>query len=90
MTPTRLQRDDPDGLVRAFPSLQRKGCQTFADLEAAWDACGGGWSSGERLAALFVFHVMRREPFDVGRAMGVWDDEHRAAFIAWARNPWMY
>lgn len=26
--------------------------------------------------------------FDLHEAFGVWDDEHRAAFLAWARAPW--
>ena len=27
-------------------------------------------------------------PFDFHDAYGVWDDEHRQAFLAWARDPW--
>jgi hypothetical protein len=27
-------------------------------------------------------------PFDVFAALTVWDEEHRAAFIVWAANPW--
>jgi len=26
--------------------------------------------------------------FDVHRALGNWDDEHRSAFVAWAAEPW--
>lgn len=27
-------------------------------------------------------------PFDVFAAMTVWDEPHRAAFLAWAADPW--
>lgn len=27
-------------------------------------------------------------PFIAGDALGVWDREHRAAFLAWAKDPW--
>lgn len=27
-------------------------------------------------------------PFDAVTAIAQWDDEHRAAFLAWARDPW--
>lgn len=27
-------------------------------------------------------------PFDVIAAFAVWNEEHRAAFLAWAANPW--
>lgn len=26
--------------------------------------------------------------FDLHDALGVWDDEHRAAFLAWVKAPW--
>lgn len=26
--------------------------------------------------------------FELHEALACWDDEHRAAFLAWARNPW--
>lgn len=26
--------------------------------------------------------------FDVMAALKIWDDAHRAAFLAWAKNPW--
>lgn len=41
-----------------------------------------------------VAHLFRAETpwgcgvFDVVSAMGTWDDEHRAAFLAWAKDPW--
>jgi hypothetical protein len=82
---------NPDALVRAFPSLRRnKHCTTLDELRAAWKADGCYWSSGERAAAQFVFHVMDGAPFEVGRAMNAWDDDHRAVFVAWARNPWTW
>ena len=86
--PLRLRRFDADGLVRALPALVRKGCRSYADLEAAWAAEGGCWSSGEQHAARFVRHVIDREPFDLGAAVSVWDHQHLAVFRAWARDPW--
>ena len=86
--PLRLRRFDADGLVLAMPTLVRKGCRSYADLEAAWAANGGCWSSGEQHAARFVRHVIDREPFDLGAAVNVWDDVHLAVFRAWARDPW--
>jgi hypothetical protein len=82
-----IPRDDADALVRAFPTLLRKGCATYAALERAWPSIGC-WSHGEQQAARFVRHVMDGTPFELRTAMMVWDAEHRAAFLAWARDPW--
>ena len=87
--PPLLRRHDADGLVLAMPTLVRKGCRTYADLESAWHHDVPCWSSGEQHAARFVRHVIDREPFDLGHAMNVWDDAHRAVFLAWARDPWL-
>lgn len=32
-------------------------------------------------------HAYRVGKFDVFEALGVWDDEHRAAFLEWAKDP---
>jgi hypothetical protein len=32
--------------------------------------------------------VWKSPRFDLHEALGVWDDDHRAAFLAWTRNPW--
>lgn len=83
-----LRRFDPDGLVLALPTLVRKGCRSYDNLEAAWACDGPCWSSGEQHAARFVRHVVAGEPFDLGAAVNVWDDSHLAVFRAWARDPW--
>jgi hypothetical protein len=83
-----LRRCDPDGLVCAMPTLVRKGCHSYADLESAWAADGPCWSSGEQHAARFVLHVVAGEPFDLGAAVHVWDHLHLAVFRAWAHDPW--
>jgi hypothetical protein len=83
-----LRRCDPDGLVLAMPTLVRKGCHSYADLESAWAADGSCWSSGEQHAARFVLHVVAGEPFDLAAAVNVWDGPHQAVFSAWARHPW--
>ncbi len=66
---------------------------------AQWARAGGG---GQRDAALFVLSVWNwmddwsrvgltrgdSGRFDLHRALGNWDPSHRAAFVAWAREPW--
>ncbi len=66
---------------------------------ARWARAGGG---GQCDAALFVLSVWNwmddwsgdgltrgdSGRFDVHRALGNWDPGHRAAFVAWAREPW--
>lgn len=60
-----------------------------------------GWSPLARLLArpteVSVEQVLRElhqaevwnvGPFSLHDAFGVWDDQHRAAFVAWAKNPW--
>lgn len=32
--------------------------------------------------------MSRHVGFQLHRALGVWDNEQRAAFVAWAREPW--
>lgn len=61
-------------------------------------------SGGEKDAALFVLYVWnphtdwsqwglsrggeRAGYFDLHRALSNWDEGHRAAFVAWAKDPW--
>ena len=82
-------------LARSFPTLARQ-----ADGLAPWDAdeldrwtCGPVPGSGALHAARFVLAVWRDAPwecgpFDVVSAMAAWDEHHRAAFLAWAAEPW--
>jgi hypothetical protein len=57
-------------------------------------ACGPAPGHGARCAAQFilaVFNTSRKWKcgrFDLMEAMGCWDAEHRAAFVAWAKEPW--
>ncbi len=63
----------------------------------------GGLSSGEMHAAHFLLSVfdpnwgrtddmgratLRPHIFNMHDALGAWDHEYRAAFIAWANAPW--
>jgi hypothetical protein len=91
-------------LAASFPTIARRpdtfqpwDAVAFAE---AW-ATGSG---GEKDAALFVLSVWdpandwsefgltrggeRGGRFDVHRALGNWDNEHRAAFVDWASDPW--
>ncbi len=82
-------------LARSFPSL------CAADGLAPWDpealdrwACGPVPCSGALHAARFVLAVWNVHAewecggFDLVRAVGAWDTAHRAAFLAWASQPW--
>lgn len=66
--------------------------------------CWVAGSGGEKDAALFVLSVWNTSTdwsqwgltrggerggfFDLHRALGNWDEKHREAFLAWAREPW--
>ena len=81
-------------LARTFPSL----CRVFDDLHP-WDADKlERWarkaSHGEQVSAQFILavwdpsHEWQCGRFDAMEALRVWDEEHRAAFLSWAANPW--
>jgi len=61
---------------------------------AALDAAASNLSSGGAHAARFVLEVhncyqrWRAGPFRLVDALGAWDAEHRAAWKAWAADPW--
>lgn len=70
---------------------------------ALWARDGGGGRRDAALFVLSVWSSsidwgdecgLRRDDgptggrFDVHRALGNWDPSHRAAFLAWARQPW--
>jgi hypothetical protein len=80
-------------LAETFPTLRgAPGLYPWKPRELE-DACGR-LSSGGVHAARFVlacwnsYHPWRCGPFLVLEAFGTWDDEHRAAFVAWAQDPW--
>ena len=77
-------------LALTFPSLATAVSQraiepdfTPEDLEA-WSGRAG---SPGQLAAHFCLHVWDRRPVDLSRCLQVWDVQHRAAFAAWAAEP---
>jgi len=82
-------------LALSFPSLRG------VIVASAWDARAfDKWASGPapchgaRCAARFVLWVWnpktrwRCGSFELQEALCCWDDEHRAAFVAWASTPW--
>ncbi len=88
-------QSDLERLALSFPTLVgRPGTNPWnAERLDRW-ASGPAPSSGAFYAATFVLAVYNnRAPwasgkFDVIAAMNVWDQVHRAAFVAWARAPW--
>lgn len=77
-------------LAETFPTLKNAdGLRPFdADRLRRWGATQG---SGAGHAVAFVAHVYNyANPFELARAMGVWDAEHRAAFAAWAADPFIH
>lgn len=86
-------------LVHSFPTLRNFAGPWNVD---AFRAHVKGICHSGRCAAAFVLSVWNpeenRKPgrgsphrglkFDLHEAFGVWDSEHRAAFLEWARKPW--
>lgn len=75
----------------SFPSLLDHFDGQAWDTEALSDWKNGPYaSSGGAHAAAFVLHVWNhyRFAFDLGGAMDHWDGAHRAAWQAWAADPW--
>jgi len=83
-----------EDLAHSFPCLRRAvGIRPWdANLLADW--AGGPVSHGERVTAQFVLAVWCPDEawpcgrFDLMEALAVWDLPHRAAFLAWATDPW--
>jgi hypothetical protein len=82
-------------LARSFPSLHdADGVEPFDAMRLYDWVQGGAATGGNRRAVAFVLLVFngrewREEcPFHLDEAMSVWDREHIAAFLAWARDPW--
>jgi hypothetical protein len=83
------------GLAWSFPTLE------YADGVSPWDPDrfeawlqSGAPGHGARCAGQFVLSVWnpyvewRCGRFDLHEALGIWDNHHRAAFLAWTRSPW--
>lgn len=99
LTPTTGRRQMLD-LVRSFHALERSDCESkqypgeFDPVRFAKWAKAYTPGSGARHAARFVLAVWSNRSswglgrFDVMEALGCWDNAHRAAFMAWAKDPW--
>lgn len=82
-------------LARTFPNMAKA---TGADLWTSRTL--DGWAAdssrtfAERVTAQFLLVVWdqsfpwRCGRFDRAKALRMWDEEHRRAFLAWERNPW--
>ncbi len=82
-------------LARSFPTLlTAPGLSPWRPDELDRWACGPVPGSGALHAARFVLAVWNFHAewdcgrFDAVRALGAWDADHRAAFVAWAARPW--
>lgn len=84
-------------LAESFPALGR---WKMPPGVRPWDPAAlleqhGSMSHGEQLVVRFLIGVWgggaealwNMKPFDFFEAWGCWDDEQRAAFVAWARAP---
>lgn len=92
-------RERMTALACSFPELSRaatepgSGIRPFAaDKLNKW--ARGGRGHGAQCAARFVLSVWNPHVrwssgrFDVHEALRVWDDAHRAAFVAWCEKAW--
>jgi hypothetical protein len=91
------RRDAIKELARTFPSLaELEMFQPDAHFDGdEMDAfrsgvlCHGGKCAFQFIASVWNPTAKRKcGKFDLHDAMSVWDDEHRAAFVAWATDPW--
>jgi hypothetical protein len=78
-----------EDLAKTFPSLRAQLGDTptmdrLRDIALRRTNAG----SGAAFAAQFILSLWDLSAFDVGRAWGVWDGQHRDAWKAWARDPW--
>lgn len=87
-------------LARSFPTLEHVSALEYEDGSGInptgldkW-ACGPEPGHGALCAARFILAVFNSRStwkcgkFDLMEAMGCWDTRHRAAFVAWAKEPW--
>jgi hypothetical protein len=92
---------DPDwparmsALAESFHSLAgRPGVRPWDPDKLDRAAAKGGWTGAEVDAARFVLDVWNSHAswavgrFNFFQAYGRWDEQNRAAFLAWARDPW--
>lgn len=90
-------------LLNSFPSMPCKGVKEWGgSFIAAKEGEGGlldtylGASSGQKRAIEFCLSIWNQhtewteygyERFNFGYAWGLWDNAHRAAAMAWMRDP---
>jgi hypothetical protein len=82
-------------LALSFPTLRGAGgVSPWNPRELDGWACGPVPGHGAKHAARFVLAVWNNDAewqcgkFDVVEALPVWDDSHRAVFLAWCAQPW--
>jgi hypothetical protein len=93
-------REAMTALARMFPTLRKAdGVAPFDPVRLDRWVNGGPGTSGSRAAVSFLLmvwsgsthdstdDVWKSRPFDLAYAWGVWDDNHRAAALAWLRRP---
>lgn len=97
-----VTRFDMIGLAASFPSLGR--ARYFRKVGESfefdpiglnrWIRTSPGVGAGSLMAGRFVLQVWNPHTkwtagrFNVVEALQRWDEVHRAAFLAWARDPW--
>lgn len=80
-------------LVESFPTLKGVLDQWNPETLDTW-ADGPAPGTGALHAARFVLAVWNPRTewkcgrFDLMEALHCWDDDHREAFLTWARKPW--
>jgi hypothetical protein len=81
--------------AQTFPSMEKASGVKLWDAHTLdrWANSFTG-SHGELVTARFLLAVWDPEHtwscgrFELMEALRVWDERHRAAFLAWASNPW--
>jgi hypothetical protein len=82
-------------LARTFPSMSSSPHVRLWDANS-FDRWAGETplSHGELMTARFLLavwdpdHAWLCGRFDLMKALRVWDEKHREAFLAWASDPW--
>lgn len=82
-------------LAETFPTLRGKpGVDPWEPAKLRSLVMSGKLGHGAVCAAQFVLELWSRPNtpegvgFNVYEALGIWDPAHRAAFAAWAQEPW--
>ncbi len=98
--PGMTVREKFAALAATFPSLVHcPDMRAFTTDPAVWQNAEtilsrirtDMYGAGKGHAATFMLSLFRRlewPTFDVGAAFMKWDAAHRAAFVAWASDPW--